>query len=129
MHALRCHFLSFLAVVELLSFDARMKLLGFDHVCRWIEKCPVARRLPGPAVSLRIVNAVNRACVYYPKKALCLARSAVITRLLRQAGVSAKLNIGAQRMPFLMHAWVEVDRIVIDCDPNEARRFGVLWTL
>lgn len=116
-------------MAELFSFDARMKLLGFDHVCRWIERCPVARNPSRPAVSLTIVNAVNRTCVFYPKRALCLARSAVITRLLRQAGVPAKLNIGAQRIPFLMHAWVEVDRIVIDCDPIEATRFGVLWTL
>ena len=51
---------------------------------------------------------------WYPKQAMCLQRSAVTTCLLRSAGVQAEMIIGCQRLPFLAHAWVEVDGEVIN---------------
>jgi hypothetical protein len=61
-----------------------------------------------PEVTDRVCNAVNHACVWYPKRALCLQRSAVTTCLLRNCGVSAQMVMGAQKLPFKAHAWVEV---------------------
>ncbi len=45
-----------------------------------------------------------------PGDTRCLARSLVLTRLLAQRGIPAKLVIGARAAPeFLAHAWVECD--------------------
>lgn len=115
--------------LELVSFDVRLKLLGFRKVCDWVEQCPIAQIAPQPGAIPDVIDTVNRACVYYPKKILCFERSAVVTRLLRRVGVSAKLIIGAQRVPFYMHAWVEVDGSLVDGDPLTRKHLGVLWAL
>ena len=56
-----------------------------------------------------LCKAVNHACVWYPKRVLCLQRSAVTTCVLRNCGVPASMVMGAQTLPFKAHAWTEVD--------------------
>jgi hypothetical protein len=53
-------------------------------------------------------QAVDHACVWYPKRVLCLQRSAVTTCLLRSCGFQAQMVVGARAIPFAAHAWVEV---------------------
>jgi hypothetical protein len=108
-----------LAFVE--AFDELLWLdlwqpFGYRTLCRFlIARARVRRnRAPYDAVSLVRV-AVRDACVFYPKRALCLQRSAVVTRMLRRRGVNAELVIGYQPVPVKFHAWVEVTgRIVWD---------------
>src|SRR5260370_19503425 len=69
----------------------------------------VTSKEPASEVSNRVCDAVNHACIWYPKRALCLQRSAVTTCLLRSCGVPAQMVIGAQKLPFKAHAWVEVN--------------------
>jgi hypothetical protein len=57
----------------------------------------------------RVCAAVNYACVWYPKRVLCLQRSVVTTCLLRRCGVPARMVMGARSLPFKAHAWTEVD--------------------
>jgi hypothetical protein len=57
---------------------------------------------------------VNRAQVYYPKKAMCLQHSAVVTCLLRRQGVPAEMILAAQEFPPKGHAWVEVEGKVVN---------------
>ncbi|MGH9718657.1 MAG: lasso peptide biosynthesis B2 protein [Bryobacteraceae bacterium] len=98
----------------LVTVDVVLKLGGFPRLYRKVRNCPVADRKPvDEAVSL-ICTAVDRACTWYLKHALCLQRSAVATFLLRRAGVPAELVIAARRMPFQGHAWVEVDGHVVN---------------
>jgi Transglutaminase-like superfamily len=53
---------------------------------------------------------VARTLKLMPGDTRCLARSLVLTRLLAQRGIPAKLVIGAQADPeFFAHAWVECD--------------------
>jgi hypothetical protein len=53
---------------------------------------------------------VVRTLKLMPGDTRCLARSLVLTRLLAQRGIPAKLVIGAQADPeFFAHAWVECD--------------------
>ena len=61
-----------------------------------------------------VTFALNVACCFYPKRALCLQRSAVLVRLLRSNGVPAQVIIGAQKLPFKAHAWVEIDGQIIN---------------
>ena len=62
----------------------------------------------------RICTAVERACVWYPKKAMCLQRSAVTVCLLKSVGIDARMIVGARVMPMLSHAWVEVNGEVVN---------------
>jgi hypothetical protein len=59
-------------------------------------------------------NAMDLACVFYPKRVLCLQRSAATTILMRRHGIHAEMVIGAQMLPFKSHAWVEVDGAVVN---------------
>ena len=61
--------------------------------------------------------AMDFACVFYPKQVLCLQRAAATTQLLRDYGIRAEMVIGAQLVPFLSHAWVEVDGNVVNDKP------------
>jgi transglutaminase-like putative cysteine protease len=79
---------------------------------RWEEasKPPLT---PGPRAleeARRLGWTVARTLKLMPGDTRCLARSLVLTRLLAQRGIPAKLVIGAQADPeFFAHAWVECD--------------------
>ncbi len=64
--------------------------------------------------SRQICRAMDAACVFYLKRVLCLQRSAATTMLLRRFGFPAELVIGARILPFKSHAWVELDKLVIN---------------
>jgi hypothetical protein len=100
----------FFALIGLAAFDFILSLLSLKALCSVVRAWP-AKSIDSPG-SRRIGNickAVEKACVWYPKKALCLQRSAVTACLLRNAGVPARLTIGVRPMPLRAHAWVEVD--------------------
>ena len=61
-----------------------------------------------------LCDAVDTACVFYPKRVMCLQRSAVTAMLLRRHGFAAECVIGAQILPFKSHAWVELHGQVIN---------------
>jgi hypothetical protein len=46
--------------------------------------------------------------------------------LLRRHGVAAEMVIGAQILPFKSHAWVEVDRAVVNDTPYIEEIYQVL---
>ncbi len=72
------------------------------------------------------VRAVDMACIWYWKEALCLQRSAATACLLKQFGVPARMMIGAQQMPFKAHAWVEVDGRVVNDKPYIREMYAIL---
>lgn len=78
---------------------------------------------PDPAA---IIWAVDEACVWYAKRAACLQRSVVATRLLRRYGWPAELVIGYRPTPFESHAWVEVAGTVVNDRPQYQKFFAVL---
>jgi hypothetical protein len=56
----------------------------------------------------RLGSAVSRTLALLPGDTRCLARSLVLTRMLANRGIPARLVIGARTAPdFLAHAWVE----------------------
>jgi hypothetical protein len=75
---------------------------------------PIAARQPEPDDIEKITQSVAYACIWYPKKVLCLQRSSVAVALLRRYGVRAEMVIGAQRLPLKAHAWVEVNGRVVN---------------
>jgi hypothetical protein len=118
------------AYAALLVFDAlALRDRGFKRtytVTRWRK---VARRTPAADVTPRVCRAVEEACAWYFKRALCLQRSAVATWLLRRRGVRAELVIGFRPVPVDSHAWVEVDGKVVNDRPQYQKYFRVLERL
>ena len=80
-------------------------------VARW----PIAEpRLADREICRRVRGMVDRAQMYYPKKAMCLQHSAVVTCLLRRRGVPAEMVLAAQTFPPKAHAWAEVAGEVVN---------------
>jgi len=103
------------ALLELAAFDAVASLRQFRTLKWWaIRK---ARRVMNGAEALdrakEIAVAIDAACTIYPKTAMCLQRSVVLTRMCRRRGCEVELVTGIQRLPFRSHAWVELDGIPI----------------
>lgn len=73
-----------------------------------------------------VCQAVNDASMWYPKRVLCLQRSAVTTCLLRTCGIPAQLVIGAQKFPFKAHAWTEVDGRAIN-ERRDVQNIYLIW--
>lgn len=97
------------AFIGLLAFDLVLAGRNFAILHGIVRRWKVARKDALPEVTDRVCDAINRACVWYPKRALCLQRAAVTTCLLRSYGVPAQMVLGAQKLPFKAHAWVEVN--------------------
>lgn len=109
--------LVFQAYAKLIEFEIYLARGNFAALYNRVRNYPQhgERTLPGDVE--RICAAVDMACIWYWKKALCLQRSAATACLLRQHGVCARLVIGAQQMPFKAHAWVEVQGQVVNDKP------------
>lgn len=114
----------FAALSCLAIFDAALLLCSVNSVCWAISRWPVRKRHVDDRFGLigKICAGVNAACIWYPRKSLCLQRSAITTWLLRSRGIAARLVIGARSMPFAAHAWVEVEGVVVN-DFSTVRRF------
>jgi len=103
------------ALFGLFAFDLLLRVRGFDALIRKVESWPTAEPHRRDQETCRRVNAmVTRAQVYYPKKAMCLQHSAVVTCLLRRRGVPAEMVLAAQEFPPKAHAWTEVAGTVVN---------------
>jgi len=106
---------TFTAFIGLLAFDLLLKFRGFQSLIETVERWPPAEpRTTNREVCKRVRAMVDRAQMYYPKKAMCLQHSAVVTCLLRRRGVPAEMVLGAQEFPIKVHAWAEVEGTVIN---------------
>jgi len=98
----------------------------FANLYSKVRACPVRTGTFSPDVTSRISSAINLACIWFWKEALCLERSAATTCLLRRHGVAAHMVVGAQRLPFKAHAWVEIDGSVVNDRPYTPEMYQVL---
>jgi hypothetical protein len=116
------------AWLGLAAFDLVM-LAGFARTHERVRNCRLKPHLAKTPTIDHIVWAVEEACVWYVKRAPCLQRSAVATRLLRRYGLPAELVIGYRPLPFESHAWVEVNGLVVNDRPQYQKHFAVLERL
>jgi hypothetical protein len=107
----------------LAGVDLTLRVAGFHRFYRVVERWPL-RRPPAAEkraeVAERTCAAVDRARVYYVKRAWCLQRAAASVCLLRLRGIPAELVIGVRKIPFSAHAWTEVEGEVVN-DPAGLR--------
>ncbi len=119
-------FLVLKAYLKLIHFDLYLARGSFAALYNKVRKYPVGKRAPSPGAVERICSAIDMACIWYWKEALCLQRSAATACLLKQYGVLAQMVIGAQQMPFKAHAWVEVGGHVVNDKPYTPEMYAVL---
>jgi len=106
---------TFSAFVGLLAFDLLLKLGGFQRLIGKVARWPIAEpKTANREICRRVRGMVDRAQMYYPKKAMCLQHSAVVTCLLRRRGVPAEMVLAAQTFPPKAHAWAEVAGEVVN---------------
>lgn len=119
-------FLVLRAYLKLTYFDLYLLRGNFAALYNKVRSCPTGKTTLYSDGTERICAAVDMACIWYWKEALCLQRSAVTACLLKRYGVPAQMVIGAQRMPFKAHAWVEVNGRVVNDKPYTPEMYAVL---
>ena len=119
-------FLMLRAYWKLIQFDLYLARDNFAALYSKVRRYPVAKQQPAPDAIERICSAIDMACIWYWKEALCLQRSAATACLLKKYGVDAQMVIGAQQMPFKMHAWVEVSGRVVNDKPYTPAMYSLL---
>jgi hypothetical protein len=114
------HLMIFCALAGLALFDIVLSVFSLQSMCRAVKSYPVKQRNHTDRIKVmgEVCAGVERACIWYPHKAVCLQRSAVTTCMLRAWGIPANLVIAVRPMPFLAHAWVEVDGTVVNDRPQ-----------
>lgn len=117
--------LFFQALFMLLAYDILSALCRFQTIYSMVRGWKVIGETDDAGIIDGVCTAVNYACVWYPKQALCLQRSFVTTYLLRKHGVGAQMVLGAQKLPFKAHAWVEVDGQAINERSNVQATYAV----
>jgi hypothetical protein len=117
--------LCFQALFMLLAYDILNALCRFQTIYSVVRGWSIKGSADEPDMIDRVCMAVNYGCVWYPKRALCLQRSFVTTYLLRRHGVAAQMVLGAQKLPFKAHAWVEVDGRAINERSNVQATYAV----
>jgi len=108
----------------LIFYDIASKLCRFQELHSMVRHWKVRDCSEDNTVG-RVCTAVNYACVFYPKRALCLQRSFVTTYLLRKHGIPAQMVLGAQKLPFKAHAWVEVNGRTVNEALNTQTAYAV----
>jgi len=102
----------------LIRIHAVMLFRGLGALHGLIRRSAVTAKKRYQAASADdLCRAMDLACAFYPKRVMCLQRSAATTLLLRRYGIEAEMVIGAQMLPFKSHAWVELDGKVINDKP------------
>jgi len=117
------------ALWELARYDLVNAIFGFKRMHRQLAAQRPKKRVCTPERGKLVLDAVTLAGCFYSKPILCLQRSVVAARLLRKAGVDARLVIGYRPAPFLSHAWVEVDGRVVNDSQAYRERLHVLCSV
>ena len=121
---------TFTAFVGLFAFDLLVQFAGFEALIEKVERWPTAEpRKTDREISRRVRATVDRAQMYYPKKAMCLQHASVVTCLLRRRGVPAQMVLGARAFPPKAHAWAEVMNEVVSDSPGVKAKYKELRRL
>ncbi len=117
--------LFFHALLLLFVYDFLNAFGRFETIYTIVKRWKVNNQPVDQGTVNRICTAVNYACIWYPKQALCLQRSFATTYLLRRQGIQACMVLGAQKLPFKAHAWVEVNGQAVNERSNVQATYAV----
>jgi hypothetical protein len=119
-------FLFWKALFALIVFDLFKLGSNFARIHTLVRSWGTCSPPASTKMVEQVCRAINHACLWYPKRVLCLQRSAVTTCLLRNCGVPAQMVIGAQKCPFKAHAWTEVDGQAIN-ERRDVQAAYLVW--
>src|SRR6267378_76197 len=119
-------FLVLEAYLKLIYFDLYLARGNFSALYDKVRSYPTGQKAASSDAIEQICSAMDMACIWYWKEALCLQRSAASACLLKRYGIPAQMVIGAQQMPFKAHAWVEVGGRVVNDKPYIPGIYAVL---
>jgi hypothetical protein len=107
---------------------ARRGLAGLLHLCTRAARQAEQRGLScgRPDDYAPLVNALNWACLLYPKSTKCLEWCAALMLLCARAGLTLKLIIGVQSFPFYAHAWTEAGGAIIGDSARRREEMSVI---
>lgn len=108
-------------------FSLGLRILGFGRLHAWVRRKPVPIKARIGLEKIKTIGAwVNFAAKRSPFPASCLSRSMLLEWLLRRRGVTSELRIGVslERGTLRAHAWVEVDGVPVNDEPDIARQFA-----
>jgi triphosphoribosyl-dephospho-CoA synthetase len=114
------------AYLQLFSFGFYLKQRSFAELCAKVHNYPLSTQASTSDDVKQICSAVDKACIWYWKRALCLQRSAATACLLRRYGAKAQMVIGSRPIPFRAHAWVEVEGRVVNDKSDVQKNYVVL---
>lgn len=114
------------AILRLVAHDRFMFRHDLAALHRSVREFPRSAKTPSPRTIEMVSRSLDIACACYPKQAFCLQRSTVLVKMLRRRGVAAHLVIGAQKLPFVAHAWVEANGKIINDRLATAETFLIL---
>jgi hypothetical protein len=114
------------ALMGLMAIDMLHLSQDFEAMHALVRGWKKAPCTGHPDAIRRTCRAVAYACVWYPKRVLCLQRSAVMTCLLRGCGIPAEMVIGARVVPFKAHAWTEVEGRPIN-ESSDVQKIYMTW--
>lgn len=126
MSCIESSYITIVAFCELAVFALNLKWFGFRSARLLVASVPVANVAGGEPALPSTILAVQRACIYFPASMMCLARGAVVTRMLRRRGFHASFVIGVRPVPFAAHAWVEHNGIPIYGEIDGLEYFHVI---
>ena len=114
------------ALWELCRYDLVAATSGFQGVHRKLQGLACGRRSSRSGMETVVLRTVAAMSSFYWKPVLCLQRSVVTVRLLRQYGIEAQVVIGCRSAPFASHAWVEVNGCVVNDSSGYQQKLRVL---
>jgi transglutaminase superfamily protein len=112
--------------IILFYFDCVMRFGDFKKLHGTVRKQKVRSLGLRDETSEQLCGAIDWACVFYFRRVLCLQRSAATAVLLRRHGWKAQMVLGVQMLPFLSHAWVEIEGRIVNDKPYMSELFQVL---
>jgi hypothetical protein len=110
----------------LLYFDWVMRFRDFKWLYAVVREQKVRSTTKVRKTSEQLCHAADLASVFYFKRVQCLQRSAATAVLLRRHGWKAEMVIGVQLLPFMSHAWAEIDGHVVNDKSYMLEIFQVL---
>jgi len=114
------------AYLELLGLEYSVLREDFPAIYDKVRNTPLASRSRSTLTAQKICDGIDLAAALYFKQALCLQRSAATACLLKKHGFPAELVVGVQPLPFLAHAWVELDGRIVNDKPYISKMYSVL---
>lgn len=115
-----------LAYLWLIEHDLFMSRHDFGSLHRRLKVFPVRQVTADTNTTAVLSLALDIACCFYPRQPLCLQRSVVLVKMLRRNGIPAHMVIGAQKLPFKAHAWVEVEGHILNDRLASREKFFIL---